>query len=546
MRRTRVGLAAIAAAALGSLAALTGANASPVPAPTGFTFRHTPLSQNNSYGEPSIAISNDGHIVACTPGGPGTNVWYSSDDGYTFGKTTTASPNGGGDCELEYLPNGDLLNADLEIYASAVKLSTDHGKTWKPVDTPNSPYEANGEKGAVGLEQDRQWFAHTPDGKNVFLVYHDFVLEAEAYASSSDGGHTWDYRNAANLVTSADQAAAPGGAKTPAKGDPASIVDQGVNTFSGPMLVSPDGKDLYVVYSISDAQSNVTDGTPPFGHSMGIVVAHKGPEDATFSNRYAVTSTAGEGNGAIFSWGTVDAAGNVYVLYNSDKGSEGNFHTYYIYSTDKAKTWSDPIKVDGDPLEKGVHIYATGAAGAPGVLDMAWYEAPDVNSAADNAARWHAEFAQIRNATSASPQIARAQLSTDVIHKGNICLNGLLCILGGDRSLLDFFELAIGPDGMAQVVYADNFEATGGKGEVVWAKQTSGASALTATTTGGGTGTGTGTGSGSGSGGGTPGGSGSGSGSGSGLPTTGLATVVPLAALALLTGAALLRRRRTS
>lgn len=540
MRRTRVGLAVLAAASLGSLAAFTGAPASAAAKPA-FTFRHNHLPQNNRYGEPSLAVSSTGKIVICTPGG-GVNVWYSSDDGRTFGTTKTTSARGGGDCELEFLPNGDLLSADLQIYSSNVKISHDSGKTWAPVATPNSPTDSQ-QKGDVGLEQDRQWFAHTPDGKNVYLVYHDFVAEAELYASSSDSGKTWDYTNAGHPVTGADQASAPGAAKTPAQGDSASLVDQGVNTFSGPMLVSPDGKDLYVIYSISDAQSNVVDGTPPFGHSKGIIVAHKGPEDGSFSNKYAVTSATNEGNGAIFSWGTVDAAGNVYVLYNSDKGSKGHFHTYYVYSTDKAKTWSAPIKVDTDPLDTGVHIYATGAAGAPGVLDMAWYEAPKATSAADNSAAWHVQFAQIRNATTSKPQITTARMSDDDIHHGNICLNGLLCVLGGDRSLADFFELVIGPDGMAQVAYADNFEARTGKGEVVWAKQTSGPSALTTKVTGGKT-----TGSGTTKGTGTPRGSGTGSSSGGGsnLPTTGVAAMVPIAALALLTAGALLRRRRTT
>ena len=543
MRRTRVGLAAFAALALGSLTSLTGGSAQAAPA---FTFRHNHLPPNNSYGEPSLAVSNTGKIVVCTPGGPGTNVWYSGDDGHTFGKTTTSSPNGGGDCELDILPNGDVLNADLEIYASNVHISHDSGKTWAMVNTPNSPYTAAGDNGAVGLEQDRQWFAHTPDGKNAYLVYHDFAAEAEFYASSSDGGKTWDYANAANPVTGADQAAAPGAAKTPAQGDSASLLDQGVNTFSGPMLISPDGKDYYVAYSLSDAQSNATSTTTPgFGPTRGVVVAHKGPEDASFTNKYAVTSTAGETNGAIFPWATLDKAGNVYVFYNSDKGSKGHFHTYYMYSTDKSKTWHGPIKVDGDPLTTGAHIYVTGAGGADGVLDMAWYETQNGTSPADNASMWHVEFAQVRNAHSAHPSIVRAQMSDDPIHKGNICLNGLLCVLGGDRSLADFFEVVIGPDGMAQVAYADNFEALSGKGEVVWAKQTSGPSALSTKVPAGGKGTtsggtkGTGTGS--------TGGSGSSGGSGGGgLPTTGLGAVVPLAALTLLAGAALLRRRRVS
>jgi hypothetical protein len=91
----------------------------------------------------------------------------------------------------------------------------------------------------------------------------------------------------------------------------------------------------------------------------------------------------------------------------------------------------------------------------------------------------------VRNATSSAPQITRQVVTADPIHKGDICLNGLLCILGGDRSLLDFFELQIGPDGLANIAYADNagpFD-DGAKGHVIFAKQSSGPSAFAVTKT---------------------------------------------------------------
>ena len=538
MRRTQAALAVLALATLGGMSALGGAQASAAAKPA-FTFRHNHLAQNGGYGEPSLAVSTKGKIAVCTPGGA-DNMWLSSDDGKTFRTTKTTSPNGGGDCELEYLPNGDLLNAALEVTDSNVHISHDDGKTWSEVATPNSPQNQN-DPGAVGFEQDRQWFAHTPDGKNVFLVYHDFVAEAEFYASSTDGGKTWDYTNAANPVTAPDQGAAPGIAKTPANGDAASIIDQGVNTFSGPMVISPDGRDYYVAYALSNAQSNATSTNPPgFGHPKGIVVAHKGPESTTFTNKYAVVSTGNETNSADFPWLTIDKKGNLYVVYASDIGSPGHYHMYYEYSTNKAATWSKPIQIDGDALAQGVHIYPAGMGGADGVLDVAWYET-NAASADDKTAFWHAEFAQIRGAHT-KPTIARAQLSDDAIHHADICLNGTLCALGGNRKLLDFFELAIGPDGLAQVAYADDYEAVSGKGEVVWAKQKSGPSAFSTTTPAG-------FGTKPVNRGGTPtvhtGGTGA-SGSGGSLATTGLGTIVPLAALALLTGAALLRRRRTS
>ena len=309
----------------------------PASAATTLGFRLTVLADQQAYGEPSLAISKDGkHAAVCVPGGVGeTSDWYSSDDGKTFNTSHTSSANGGGDCELEYMPDGTLLNADLEITDSAIRYSKDFGKTWQGTQT-------------AGIEQDRQWFAHSPDGKTAYLVYHDFAAEGEFYAQSNDGGLTWPTQLAAQPVNGGDQLALPGnGAGAP--GAPASLIDQGGNTFSGPMVISPDGQDTYVVYSISDAKSNATGSTPPYGVTRGIVVAHKGAESSAFSNKYAVPSDGVSISGAIFPWGTVDKAGNVYVLYNSDKGSAGHFHTYYTVSTDKAKTWHAPVKIDGLP-----------------------------------------------------------------------------------------------------------------------------------------------------------------------------------------------------
>ena len=460
MNLRRASLAVLAAFAL---AAATMAHAG---TPAKVKFRSTVLPQQGRYGEPSIALTQDGkHTAVCVPGGGGTYVWYSSDQGRTFGKTKTSSTNGGGDCELDFLPDGTLLQADLEVNDSNVKISKDFGRTW---DAGRS----------VGIEQDRQWFAHSADGKTAYLVYHDFIAEGEFFARSTDGGKTWPASDAANPVTGTDQITAPGTALTPANsGGPASLADQGVNTFSGPMLISPDGKDQYVLYSISDLGSNtVGTKTPPFGSTRGIVVAHKGPQETVFKNNYALTSDGTSVNGAIFPWGSIDKAGNVYVFYNSDQGAPGHFHTYYIVSTDRSRTWSAPVKIDALPLHQGVQIYATGQAGAAGVLDIAWYGAPSASSSADPLGRWKVNFAQVRGANTKHPTIVRSLVNLNPNHVGSICLNGTLCILGGDRSLADFFELTIGPDGMAQIAYADNF-GYGRGGHVIFSKQTTGKSA---------------------------------------------------------------------
>ncbi len=262
------------------------------------------------------------------------------------------------------------------------------------------------------------------------------------------------------------------------------------------MLVDNNGKDLYVLYSISDAQSNADPrvGVPPFGPSRGIVVLHSPDAGQTWESHYAVTvaspgdPTTEPENAAIFPWGPSRRAGTVYVVYNSTKGTKGSghYHQYYVYSKDKGKTWSKPVKLDGLPTNKGAAIYATGAAGAPGVLDVAWYET-DNGVPSDDASLWRVHFAQVRGADTAHPKWTEGPVSETPNHKGGICLQGILCGVGpgsGDRSLLDFFELAINPvTGMAEIAYADNYSlgkdsAGNRRGEVMYARQSGGRSAL--------------------------------------------------------------------
>src|SRR5205823_3599065 len=68
------------------------------------------------------------------------------------------------------------------------------------------------------------------------------------------------------------------------------------------------------------------------------------------------------------------------------------------------------------------------------------------------------KFAQSLNANSREPVFSVVQASDHIMHFGPICNNGLLCG-SGTRVLLDFFKVGIGPDGLANIVYADTGNA---------------------------------------------------------------------------------------
>jgi hypothetical protein len=470
VNRTRLlGLALIASSATG-FAALAPARAATAPN-GGMTWRQRAVADKSDYTEPSLSIDRNGNIVVCSPGDGGTRMWISEDDGTSFRESRTLvedpQATGGGDCEVHFMPDGTLLNTDLAISTSYIHTSDDLGRTWERQDD-------------AGLEQDRQWFASYDKGEPVaYHVYHGIADELEFYVKSTDDGKTWSQPIPVNQATQAN--CTPNAIAKP--GDEACLTDQDYNTFSGPMLVDQNTGELYVVYGISDAATNGT-SVGGFGSPRGIVVAHS-TDGTTWTNKYATII-----NGTIidqkytasgFPWGVIDPAGNVYIVFNSNADG-GHYHTYYAYSTDHAATWSAPVKLDDNPIPEGATVFSTGASVKEGIVDFAWVETDAATTTDDPAALWYINMAQVTDAATGTPKITHSRVSDHVMHRGDICLHGTLCQVapgglgGGSRTLGDFFELSIGPDGMAQVAFTDDGRE-GEPAQVWWAKQASGPSA---------------------------------------------------------------------
>jgi hypothetical protein len=480
---------ALAAAAIPSSGAVARDRTAPY-GPLGVTT--VGMGTGPSYGEPSFSWAPDGrHGIICTPGddkkdSSTVQFWYTADGGKTFKHSKMTSPNGGGDCDVDFLPDGTAVAVDLEITDSYLQESTDFGKTWKQI-------------GTMGQQQDRQWLAHSADGSKIFLVYHDFAAEAEWYAIANYDKKTRAItippQDCCHSAQSADQASAPGVASTQinpvGSGSSTSVVDEGGNTFSGPILIDPSdqsGKTMYVVYSISDAQSNLNpnDGVPPYGPTRGVIVASTTDGGTTWSSHYAAVAAPNpdgsqeEAEGAIFPWGSIDKAGTLYVVYNSTRGESGDhFHQYYVFSKDHGKHWSKPIKLDKLAHGHGAAIYATSDSGRKGQLAVAWYQTDNGTPSSTNAkVTWRPHMALVTGAGTKRPHIVEQPLSKLPNHKGGICLQGILCGVGPgspDRSLLDYFQIVFNPKtGKLGIAYADNggFRPNEGRGEVVFARST--------------------------------------------------------------------------
>ncbi|MEA2447092.1 MAG: hypothetical protein QOK47_729, partial [Actinomycetota bacterium] len=143
----------------------------------GFEWQARAVSATSDFGEPSIDLDHAGNIYITAPGGAGVQMWRSFDGGNNFDYKEIASDAGGGDSEIEFNLFDIGFVADLEVEDSEVSRSTNHFNTW--------------DQRGVGIEQDRQWFAHEC-GTTMYLVYHDFVAEAELLNRSDDeSGKEW-------------------------------------------------------------------------------------------------------------------------------------------------------------------------------------------------------------------------------------------------------------------------------------------------------------------------------------------------------------------
>jgi hypothetical protein len=90
------------------------------------------------------------------------------------------------------------------------------------------------------------------------------------------------------------------------------------------------------------------------------------------------------------------------------------------------------------------------AAGGDGGVVVTWFGAASNNATS----QWKVYAAEATNGTAGAPTYTTYTVSDHVIHTGDVCTRGLGCSSG--RTLGDFFQVAVGPDGIANVAWADD------------------------------------------------------------------------------------------
>ena len=489
--------AALAAAAL---VALPAAARSTTPAPT-FS---RPMILAGGGAEPSIRVPRDGKSAAyvSAPTGLGSNFWRitekrNADHSVTFQQGPVQQPDlgtGGGDSEISVgdltqrapangcapIAYSGLHNIDL-LDNFTVATSTDCGKSFalaNPFATQNTL-------------TDRQWQVF--DGANTnFLIYHLVSTGQIVVSVSPDAGQhyvSYGASNANGII------------------DPALLAESGSNQQIGNIIVNHaepiagvnnpvSGEPvhaMYAIFGIADnagiaAQSNLPGSNYNGIDSIYVGRSIDGGVTWTDSKVFSVNPATHRELNMLFPVISSDSAGNLYAAWSD------TYKVEYAVSTDHGAHWSKPYQVNRDNRGVGkggvdapdagkADVFPWIGAGGNGLLDVVWYHGQGGASTSnriyrdpgDVKTKWTVALAQIGSAAHVTAGIvapkvlAYADAVTPVIHFGDICQNGTLCDLGvdnpvvprKDRSLLDFFQVAVDKDGRAHLAIADNATAPG-------------------------------------------------------------------------------------
>src|SRR5437588_6620659 len=247
-------------------------------------------------------------------------------------------------------------------------------------------------------------------------------------------------------------------------------------------MADPATHTVYGFFAGSTVRTNRAN--PPFGkmpnvwEAVGAPPAAAGAPPGPFTNHPVFkgvqdspntaptpppgTTTFGNNCSNDFPSAAIDSAGNIYAVWAMNNGRTNEYMIWFAASHDHGQTFYGPFQVSQGP---GAAEMPWIAAGDNGRVNIVYYGTNATNpdgtpidpNIAPSTTHWNTFMAQSLNANAREPAFTISQVSDHVMHNGSICNLGLLCILNnGDRSLADFFQVAIGPDGLANIAFADN------------------------------------------------------------------------------------------
>jgi len=420
--------------------------------------------------EPSIQVDGAGRLYVMAPGATpiGCELWTLPPGGRTF--TFHNPPDlglGGGDCDLALTPPAagstvpGVAYSSLSLPNITVGASSDGAQTFSPPNPLGSDIPLT----------DRQFLA--ADGNTVYMSYHLVLSNTIGVARSTDGGRTYTY--AGNAV------------------DIDHVAQTLYNNELGPIVVdthsTANPKPLYTTFvapSTANANASSAAGTTS-STANGVYLAMSLDGGTTWKDTDVYIGAPDVSLDRIFPALAVDAGGGLWIAW-SDLS-----HIYVTHSLTRPKTggrdattlaaptdtsllgsttstldpvldaalpeapgatvtWAAPQVVDTGSAR--ANIYPWLAPGGSHRADLAWYGGSG-SSIADPANQWNVRLAQLTAGSNGSLSITQTVASDHAIHTGEICTTGVTCP-GTSRVLLDFFQVAVSPDGRAAIAWADD------------------------------------------------------------------------------------------
>lgn len=417
----------------------------------GMTFGNaTPVTLERSSGEPDIDIAPNDDVYVNFPLGAGTNsiLFKSTDDGNTFKPLGALHPNnnplpanilGGGDSYIAIDPTGRFCFSELNTLLSlGIGCSNDGGKTFPVADAlaidPQTPLV------------DRQWQAATPQGEQ-FLSAQYGIVDGEV---SHPGIRLFkEVANGTSLFEMIQE------------------IDTGRSMKSYNMVADPTDTDANGG-TIVNAYLRSNQGADKLAkpHELMVWQSTDGGETITTHRVAALPTTPGNNFASV----DIDRQGNVYVAW-SEQGTWDIF--YSIARKGHLDSWSKPVRVNADPRARTA-IQPTIKVGDRGRVYVGYYGAeqygnPDnlTNGVWNAYVAWSANGACMLDASPcAAPAFHQAQVTNHPVQHRGICLGGTGCggdPYYGDRSMLEFLDIAFSPStGQAHVVVTDSSRTNGG------------------------------------------------------------------------------------
>jgi hypothetical protein len=455
------------------------------------TFGHPVISGIGGTGfEESIRIdpTNTNRIYTSAPGTASADtswIWHSLDGGKTFkwvvgaapleGKVTTC--HGGGDTEMAIDTVGHLYFNDLTLANFSTSRSDDFGASFTCSNT-----------GGPDTVVDRQWYAVDGDPTNGGTLYlaNDEVGPGGANCPgvATPGNNVLVmYRSPITgaLGSTAGIAFGPPNHITPIGGcdeaimgnneiSPIATTTGQPNGLGGYTILPAPVTHIYVIHDTANLQQVRIGRCFPvaFGLPAANVSDPSGLNctDLVVANLGTKLKTGGD-----FPTMAIDKAGNLYAVWERAvaNGSvlASDVQLVFSYSTNEGNTWSQPEVIDTSESSVGTlhqNVFAWINAGDDGRVNIVWYGTPDRPSGGNNGpddcntCTWSVWMVQ--SLTAHSPDGAGFTppiLATEhPVHRGAV-----QSLIGGQnqlssRSLGDYLQTRIGPQGEAHIAYVDS------------------------------------------------------------------------------------------